>query len=177
MNKRWLLTRDGKEFVKAVATHIASMRGLAASTMSTGDPVTDWAAVKAAFFLGLEAVYGSALSTAARAPFHTKVDYVYEARFDDGYDTLPDGVGTVVAQAQTVGILTGYMYKLHHGDVGRYPGADPNVTLSYYHLDWARDFLGFWILGRTRWEIPITPDTPQDSSTLGEEFDNGCSLC
>src|SRR5687768_16680543 len=129
MNKRWLLSKDGQAFIRLVAEQLRTTRegrekSFAADLAS--ENVEDlWELVKTDFIHGLEAIIARDLPAAEEAPFRERLNAHYELRFRDGYDTMD--ATTVRAQAIALGNFTGNMYRLHKGEIGPYPGADPDV--------------------------------------------------
>jgi hypothetical protein len=178
LDKKWLMSSDGQSFLRAVAEIIEESRKARnrPTLLNTGKGESDWKEIKQAYIDGLERVSPLELTTADEKKFDQELDRVYKMRYDDGYDTLD--VSKAEAQAGVLGNLTGTMMRLHIGDLGKYPNPieRPTLKLDLYYLDWARDFVGFWVFGKYRW--PIKPHSRLTAFDLVPvEFENGCVFC
>jgi hypothetical protein len=195
LNKRWLRTPDGIDFVNALADMLAPRfrKGESASAFTAGtksgvasvtaelnvatsaDPAADWDVVVNDYLSGLfGALAISAPTSAQMDPFKAYLQNAYQERFLALHAGL--NVDLTRHQARVLGTITANMFRVNKGDIPGYPTPDPNVMLDVKHLDWARELLGFWLLGLNRFDAGI-PRPTLTAGTLPEEFEGGCTLC
>ena len=177
LDTRWLMSPDGQVFLRAVAEIIEETRKFGTRAVPTGNPATDWTTIKKDYINGLDRVSPLAITPADESKFDQELDRVYKMRYENGYATLD--VSKAGAQAVILGNFTGTMMRLHMGDLGNYPKpiAPANLKLDLYYLDWARDFIGFWVFGHYRWSIKPHRLALDSFDLVPVEFDKGCVFC
>jgi hypothetical protein len=184
MNRAWLRSPDGIKFLNTIANDLAkrpefskALAGGGFASASTGNPTTDFNNAINDFLMGLGSIIGQSdlAQVDPAGVFRQALIDAYQMRFLDLYDLGLD-VTLTQQQAETLGIITGNIYRAHKGDIGDYPKPDTSLTApDVRHFHWARDVLGFWVCLRNNFDFGV-PNPPPVVAVI-QEFDNGCTLC